>query len=49
MCHGPYDCGVDILLYDLKKLLLYRFDKVVVLAAMVVIHPPNLGQKKRRF
>ena len=28
---------------DLKKLWLDRFDKVVVLAVVVVVHPPNLG------
>ncbi len=28
---------------DLKKLWLDGFDKVVVLAVVVVVHPPNLG------
>jgi hypothetical protein len=28
---------------DLKKLWLAHFDKVVVLAVVVVVHPPNLG------
>jgi hypothetical protein len=31
---------------DLKKLWLDRFDKVVVLAVVVVVHPPNLGSTK---
>jgi hypothetical protein len=34
---------------DLKKLWLGRFDKVVVLAVVVVVHPPNLGLIKEGF
>jgi hypothetical protein len=33
----------------LKKLWLDRFDKVVVLAVVVVVHPPNLGLIKEGF
>jgi hypothetical protein len=28
---------------DLKKLWLDQFDKVVVLAVVIIVHPPNLG------
>jgi hypothetical protein len=34
---------------DLKKLWLDRFDKVVVLAVVVVVHPLNLGLIKEGF
>jgi hypothetical protein len=33
----------------LKKLWLDQFDKVVALAVVVVVHPPNLGLIKERF
>jgi hypothetical protein len=34
---------------DLKKLWLGQFDKVVVLAVVVIVHPPNLGLIKEGF
>ncbi len=34
---------------DLKKLWLDRFDKVAVLAVVVVVHPLNLGLIKEGF
>jgi hypothetical protein len=34
---------------DVKKLWLDQFDKVVVLAVVVVVHPPNLGLIKEGF
>jgi hypothetical protein len=34
---------------DLKKLWLACFDEVVVLAVVVVVHPPNLGLIKEGF
>ena len=34
---------------DLKKLWLDQFDKVVLLAVVVVVHPPNLGLIKEGF
>jgi hypothetical protein len=34
---------------DLKKLLLACFDKVVGVAVVVVVHPPNLGLLKESF
>ncbi len=34
---------------DLKKLWLDRFDKVVGLAVVVVVHPSNLGLIKEAF
>ncbi len=33
----------------MKKLGLGQFDKVVVLAVVVVVHPPNLGLIKEGF
>ena len=48
MCHGPYNCGVDILL-DLKKLWLDCFDKVVGITIVVVVHPLNLQLIKEGF
>jgi hypothetical protein len=34
---------------DLKKLWLDCFDKVIGLAIVVVVHPPNLGLIKESF
>jgi hypothetical protein len=34
---------------DLKKLWLGQFDKVVMLAVVVVVHHPNLGLIKENF
>jgi hypothetical protein len=34
---------------DLKKLWLDQVDKVVVLAVVVIVHPPNLGLIKEGF
>jgi hypothetical protein len=34
---------------DLKKLWLDQFDEVLVLADVVVVHPPNLGLIKEGF
>ncbi len=33
----------------MKKLCLGQFDKVMVLAVVVVVHPPNLGPIKEGF
>ncbi len=43
---------IAVLIYywiDLNILWLDRFDKVVVLAVVVVVHPPNLGLIKEGF
>jgi hypothetical protein len=43
---------IAVLIYywiDLKWLWLNQFDKVVVLAVVVVVHPPNLGLIKEGF
>jgi hypothetical protein len=43
---------IALLIYyciDLKKLWLGRFDKVVVLAVVVIVHPLNLGLIKEGY
>jgi hypothetical protein len=50
VCHGPYKCGVDILLDWFEEVVVGSRQQICLNCRVTaVVHPPNLGLIKESF